>query len=118
MSKAPSYFTFLTMNLENLIFIIMPIFQTRKLRLRDLPEISQRGSGLAGTWSHVCQTPPSHAAISVPFFKNILFGYIVLVATRGIFAVSLKIFHCSVQAPEHVDSVAVLGLSCPKSYGI
>ena len=41
MSKAPSYFTFLTMNLENLIFIIMPIFQTRRLRLRDLPKISQ-----------------------------------------------------------------------------
>lgn len=49
MSKAPSYFMFLTMNLENLIFIIMPIFQTRKLRLRGLPEITQLGSGIGGT---------------------------------------------------------------------
>lgn len=48
MSKVPSYFMFLTMNLENLIFIIMPIFQTRKLRLRDLPEITQLGSGIGG----------------------------------------------------------------------
>ena len=48
MSKVPSYFMFLMMNLENLIFIIMPIFQTRKLRLRDLPEITQLGSGIGG----------------------------------------------------------------------
>ena len=65
----------------------------------------------------VCQTPPSHAAISVPFFKN-LFGCIVLVATRGIFAVSFGVFHCSVQAPEHVGSVVAHRLNCPKSCGI
>ena len=35
---------------------------------RDLPEITQLGSGVAGPWSHVCQTRPPHAAISVPFW--------------------------------------------------
>ena len=54
------------------------------------------------------------------FFLNIDFFWLPLVpvATRGIFAVSFGVFHCSVQAPEHVGSVVAHRLNCPKSCGI